>query len=389
MKESENCPAFEDGCPYSPGKDIMKNATEQCPAFLDGGCPFKEVKNQEELQSKMKEIPQSHLSQPFFQNTMEHVHQMNQKYTDLLGKPCPHFNQKCPFKVICEDGSPMVVLLERFTQHTVSPQIEEAVRLSKELKMGTKEAHTRAESTHFVTEFIKGNVSEEFYALYLTQLYFIYVALEERADECKDDIYFGKLHFPELHRQQSLERDLQFYLGYDWKQQLTMLEATKAYIECIKQSSPLLLIAHAYTRFLGDLSGGQILKKKAQRHYGLPGDSGTQFYQFNIPSHHEFKQKYRSTLDDLEISQKIASEIVKEANKSFDFNTDLFLELDQKLGLTPKPIVSKPQTPEGGCPFGFVANPGKKETKNGIQTTTSLLVIALAALVYLMWRTSA
>merc|ERR1719150_764107 len=141
-----------------------------------------------------------------------------------------------------------------------------------------------------------------------------------------------------------------------------MLEATKSYIKCIKECSPLLLIAHAYTRFLGDLSGGQILKKKAQRHYGLPGDSGVQFYQFDLPiSHHEFKQKYRKNLDILNINQQMASEIVAEANKSFNFNTDLFLELDSKLGLKPKPVVETPKT-DSGCPFGFVANP--KSTKS-------------------------
>ena len=35
-------------------------------------------------------------------------------------------------------------------------------------------------------------------------------------------------------------------------------------INQISEEKPELLVAHAYTRYLGDLSGGQILKKIAQ-----------------------------------------------------------------------------------------------------------------------------
>ena len=44
-------------------------------------------------------------------------------------------------------------------------------------------------------------------------------------------------------------------------------------IQTISESKPELLVAHAYTRYLGDLSGGQILKKYCSKSYELKGES--------------------------------------------------------------------------------------------------------------------
>ena len=52
-------------------------------------------------------------------------------------------------------------------------------------------------------------------------------------------------------------------------------------INQISKEKPELLVAHAYTRYLGDLSGGQILKKIAQRGMGLQGSEGLAFYEFD------------------------------------------------------------------------------------------------------------
>ena len=71
---------------------------EKCPAFSEGKCPFKDAQSETELQEKMKQIPSSHHEQPLFRNTMEHIHQMNKKYTELLGKSCPHFQQSNNFR---------------------------------------------------------------------------------------------------------------------------------------------------------------------------------------------------------------------------------------------------------------------------------------------------
>ena len=48
-------------------------------------------------------------------------------------------------------------------------------------------------------------------------------------------------------------------------------------------SDPAPLLAHSYVRYLGDLSGGQVIRRRVIKSYNLAedGDSrGTQFYEF-------------------------------------------------------------------------------------------------------------
>ena len=45
----------------------------------------------------------------------------------------------------------------------------------------------------------------------------------------------------------------------------------------------------------------------------------------------EFKIKYRNTLDNLPIDQRIADSIIEEANRSFKYNMDIFNELEGNL----------------------------------------------------------
>ena len=74
-------------------------------------------------------------------------------------------------------------------------------------------------------------------------------------------------------------------------------------------------MAHAYTRYLGDLSGGQILKKIAQRAMNLSDGRGLAFYEFNeVKDEQEFKQNYKKALDSLALDSVLADQIVAEAN---------------------------------------------------------------------------
>ncbi|NEO08962.1 biliverdin-producing heme oxygenase, partial [Moorena sp. SIO3I8] len=93
-----------------------------------------------------------------------------------------------------------------------------------------------------------------------------------------------------------------------------------------------LLVAHSYTRYLGDLSGGQILKKIAQRGMNLSDGQGTAFYEFKqIPDEKGFKANYRQAMDELPIDDATADRIVEEANAAFGMNMKMFQELEGNL----------------------------------------------------------
>ncbi|XP_036266162.1 heme oxygenase 2 isoform X1 [Pipistrellus kuhlii] len=223
-------------------------------------------------------------------------------------------------------------------QSSKAPERERPSRmadLSELLKEGTKEAHDRAENTQFVKDFLKGNIKKELFKLATTALYFTYSALEEEMDRNQDHPAFAPLYFPlELHRKEALIKDMEYFFGEDWEKQVQCSEATRKYVERIHyvgQNEPELLVAHAYTRYMGDLSGGQVLKKVAQRALKLPSTGeGTQFYQFeNVDNAQQFKQFYRARMNALDLSLKTKEKIVEEANRAFEYNMQVFNELDQ------------------------------------------------------------
>ena len=115
--------------------------------------------------------------------------------------------------------------------------------------------------------------------------------------------------------------------------------ATQEYIARIQhmaKTEPLLVLAHAYTRYLGDLSGGKVLARVAKRALKLEGKErdGLQFYHFeSIPSAKVFKDGYRKALDELYLSEEQVERLVAEANVAFVMNMRIFEELDVLAGI--------------------------------------------------------
>jgi heme oxygenase len=206
--------------------------------------------------------------------------------------------------------------------------------LSQQIREGTKKSHTMAENTGFITCFLKGVVEKKSYVRLLSDLYHIYSAMEEEFERHKDDMIVSNIYFPELFRKKSLEKDLEYYLGYDWKERITQTQSCKEYVARIKEVSNEnqdLLIAHHYTRYIGDLSGGQVLKNIAQSALEVP-DVGMNFYIFkDIEDEKVFKQDYRDVLDELPFDQNEINEIIKEANLAFKLNMNVFNEIEGNL----------------------------------------------------------
>lgn len=207
--------------------------------------------------------------------------------------------------------------------------------LATRLREGTKQSHSLAENADFVQCFLKGVVEKTSYRQLLGNFYFVYTSLEEQLESLQNHPFLGQLYFPELRRKSSLAQDLNYYWGSHWQASITPSDATLCYVDRIKEvasSDPILLIAHTYTRYLGDLSGGQILKKIAQRGMNLPKGQGTAFYDFeDIQNPKAFKTIYRQALNDLSLDESTITQIVDEANFAFKLNMDLFQELEGSL----------------------------------------------------------
>jgi heme oxygenase len=209
----------------------------------------------------------------------------------------------------------------------------ETANLSLQLREGTKDSHVRAERSPFMQAFFRGQVPRDGYRELLTRLLPVYEVIEAAQQRLVDDPALKNLYFPELFRVEAIKRDLEFYFGPDWQAHVRDTPAVREYVwrvNWLAENWPAGLAAHHYTRYLGDLSGGQMIKRMVQKSFGLAGDDGVVFYEFpeitDIPA---FKDKYRAGMDSIPLADGEAQKIVDEANRAFDLNVGLFSELDE------------------------------------------------------------
>merc|ERR1712070_581929 len=131
--------------------------------------------------------------------------------------------------------------------------------LALALDDGTRKSHSVAQNTAFVTGFFRGIATTTSYAQLLSSLFFVYEAMENAMDETVD-LNVKAMDFPELRRVQALEEDMLYFFGDNWRAEVEPSRATQEYVERIEQvarEEPYLLVGHMYTRYLGDLFGGQ------------------------------------------------------------------------------------------------------------------------------------
>jgi heme oxygenase len=207
------------------------------------------------------------------------------------------------------------------------------------IRTASHEQHTEAETSSFMTDLLGGRLGVDAYARYTEQLWFVYRALEEGAEALREDPVAGPFVRPELFRTAALERDLVHLRGPGWRARASALPATAAYAERVAACArdwPGGYVAHHYTRYLGDLSGGQIIRDKAERTWGFArkGD-GVRFYVFEeIGNPAAFKRAYRELLDGVNADDLEKQRIVDECRRAFAFNTAVFRELGAEFPLS-------------------------------------------------------
>jgi heme oxygenase len=212
-----------------------------------------------------------------------------------------------------------------------TPGDEAAIRLSEALRAGTRAAHEVAERSSFVDDLMAGRLVRADYAALAAQQHAIYTALEAAGDALRAAGRDGGLVLEELRRVPAIEADLAALLGAGWRGELVVLPATAAYAARIAEVGDDLprYAAHAYTRYLGDLSGGQAIKRVLVREYGLT--SGTAFYDFPLIERIKpFKDAYRARLDALALTPAQRRAAVEEARLAFRLNTAMFADLSAR-----------------------------------------------------------
>lgn len=193
--------------------------------------------------------------------------------------------------------------------------------------------HSDSEGASFMEDIMRGIGTKQDYTDLAAQHFFMYEALEEAAAHLVADPAYASFHPAALVRLPALRADLEHLIGADWRERIAPAPATAAYAARIREVAAEGwlpgIVAHHYTRYLGDLSGGQMIAKRVARQHGLDA-AGIAFYDFTelgSPSH--FKTEYRAALDTLgqSLGEDDRARMLDEVRAAYGFNTAVFVDL--------------------------------------------------------------
>ena len=205
------------------------------------------------------------------------------------------------------------------------------IPFSQALRERTWTNHGDSEGADFMKDLMTGKGTREDYIALVAQHFFIYEAIEAAAESFAGDPVAAPFITPQLTRLPAIEDDLEFLIGPAWREQIAPLPTTARYADRVREIAAEGwaggFIAHHYTRYLGDLSGGQVIRTLMQRQFGFE-TNGVGFYLFDqIASPREFKETYREQLDAVDWDETEHERVIDEVLAAYRLNTELFDDL--------------------------------------------------------------
>lgn len=202
-----------------------------------------------------------------------------------------------------------------------------------DIKNNSNDLHSVAEKTGFLKRLLEGKASTESYAEYLYNLYEVYKAIEINLEKNKENKVVKEFVTPEVYRAEAILKDLKFLLG-ERLNTIQPLASTKAYVGRINEvgeTSPELLVAHAYTRYLADLFGGRTIYGMIKDLYKID-EEGLNYYKFDNltdgPEMKTFVMNYHNKLNNIELNDKMKEKFINEVSNSYVYNIAISNEID-------------------------------------------------------------
>ncbi|MDB5652821.1 MAG: biliverdin-producing heme oxygenase [Tardiphaga sp.] len=192
------------------------------------------------------------------------------------------------------------------------------------LYLGTKTLHVEAERSGILRDMLRGEASRDGIILLQRNLLAAYQALELGLERHRDTPALQALANYRLDRAPALAADLTALCGGDFTS-VPLLPAGAAYAQRVTacaEGDGVRLIAHAYTRYLGDLNGGQILKRLLMKNPGLRAEE-LSFYDFPNLDLAALKSGYRDALDRAGLQAADPQAVIDEGLVAFQLNIDL------------------------------------------------------------------
>jgi heme oxygenase len=200
--------------------------------------------------------------------------------------------------------------------------------LASRLREETAELHREAERTGVMRKLLTGRCDLASYCALLGNLVVLYQALEKALAQHAAHPALCRFDFARVFRARAVASDFAHLAGPGVV--AVPVAATRQYVSRLDElarDDPPLLVAHAYVRYLGDLSGGRVLQAIVRR--GLRLEAGTSLYDFGSDETADrLKREFRVSLDAMPLDAGQAADVVLEARRGFALHIEIFGEIE-------------------------------------------------------------
>lgn len=198
-------------------------------------------------------------------------------------------------------------------------------------------------ATEFSTKLRNGELSKEIYVRYIIDLYEVYSSLEisiqkrwenrldfENGLEGGYESYFWFLNNPLLFRNEKLLKDLcsPDLLSIEIKNCSKIAREYSEYLLWLSTYHPHFLIAHAYVRYIEDLSDIEIAGQSVSRQW----PTATHYYDFSElfmeanQTNQEFQSDFKSRLNIINFTDNQIADLMDECKIAYDFYLKLLAQ---------------------------------------------------------------
>lgn len=201
--------------------------------------------------------------------------------------------------------------------------------LAAALRERTRLLHCRAERSGVMRDLLRGRIDPRRYLRLLESLLPVYRALEDGLRRHLELPSLAPFAHPGILRAERLAEDaatLAGRLGPGGGALPAGLDYARR-IEEVAGSQPERLLAHAYVRHMGDLSGGQIVRRILSQTTGI-GPDAVRLYEFpEFSDLEQAKAEYRASLDRAEAHLADREGVLEEACEAFRLSIALLLSV--------------------------------------------------------------
>lgn len=196
------------------------------------------------------------------------------------------------------------------------------------MKQETWKEHEASKDSDFAVSIMSGEFGPRGFIEWQRALYPIYLKLENILKKNRNNSVLHIFDHRKLDRTQRIYSDLQ-KLGIDPILEPSPLKTIAPYVAAIQNASsvPQRLMAYHYTRYMGDMNGGQVIARAMENICGIDKDALSCYDFSEIGDAYHYRKQYKTLLELSPWTEEEREAFIDEAKIAYARNADMFDEL--------------------------------------------------------------